>query len=77
MADGSRIQTFFKDAVLKDVPMTGDNVAQSNGVDIRGGQAGTSRTMPEVSTINVKDDSAPGIMGGKNIAGAMLPGIKQ
>lgn len=64
------IDTLFKDAVMPSPGMSGDNVAQTNGADIRDGQSGTSRTMPEVTTVSVKDASAPGIMGGRDIKGS-------
>lgn len=64
MSKNDTIQTQFRDAVFKDVPMSGDNVAKENGVDIRDGQAGTARTMPEVSLVNIKGGEAPGRSGG-------------
>lgn len=70
MSDGSTIQTPFKDAILKTIPMSGDSVKQENGLDIRDGQSGTSRTMPEVTTVNVRDDAAPGRSGGSQIKGS-------
>ena len=77
MADGSTIQTFFKDAVMKNTPMSGNNVVETNGADIRDGQKGDSRTMPEVTTVNVKDGDSPGpgLAGGKDITGQQ-PAIK-
>lgn len=60
----SEIQSPFKDAIYKDVPMSGSMTKDENGLDIRDGQSGTGRTMPEVNTVNVRDDGTSGKSGG-------------
>lgn len=59
------IQTVFNQHVCPVPGMSGDGATDVNGVDIKDGMAGTSRTMPEVNGVNVKGDS-----GGMKIPGS-------
>lgn len=70
MSKNDTIETQFRDAVFKDVPMTGANVRDTNGLDIRDGMGGTAREMPEVTRVNIRDDDAPGRDGGSAIKGS-------
>lgn len=66
------IETPFKDAIFSTPGMSGDNVKQTNGADIRDGQAGTARTMPEVTTVSVTDEEKPPTLPSRKVMG--IPG---
>lgn len=64
------IQTPFKDAILPGMGMDGVNAADINGIKVRDGMEGTSRTMPETNLVDIKGASNPGRSGGSDIKGS-------
>jgi hypothetical protein len=53
-------KTPFKDAIVKNTGMSGDGVAQTNGLDILDGKAGTKGIMPEVTLVDVPGGPSEG-----------------